>query len=69
MDKDRIEVDNWCPARDLVEDMERYYRCSECNRRLLPRESWGMLERFEGFRLPKHKKKGWKIKRAKARKL
>jgi len=63
MGKGGNEID-WCEARDWVEDMERYYRCSNCNKRLLPREVG--LGRFQ---LPRHKKKGWKIKRAKARKL
>jgi len=63
-----MNTDDWCDKRDWVDDMERKYRCSECNKRLLPREVRSVLERLEGYRLPRHKKKGWKIKRAKARK-
>jgi len=62
MGKSGNEVD-WCEAQDWVED-QRIYRCSACNKRLYPREVG--LGRFQ---LPRHKKKGWKIKRAKARKL
>ena len=69
MGKGRSQIDDWCPARDWVDDNQRMYRCSECNKRLFPREEWGMLERFLGYRLPPHKKKGWKIRRAKRRKL
>ena len=68
MGKDRTQIDTWCPAMDIVYDMEKKHRCSECNKRLLPRELFDDMGYLRGFRLPRHKKKGWKIKRAKARK-
>ena len=53
----------WCPQRDWVADGKRKYRCSACNRRLLPR----MVPRQDGevavWRLPPHKPKGYKIKK------
>lgn len=72
MEKGRTPVkDNiWCSANtDWVDDNRRMYRCSQCNKRLHPREMYCAGGEFVGYRLPKHKKKGWKIKRAKARKL
>ena len=68
--RNKINFNMWCNANtDLVEDDQRYYRCSRCNRRLLAREKFDSHGNFLGFKLPIHKKKGWKIKLAKARKL
>jgi hypothetical protein len=54
--------DEWCDQIDIVDDLEKYFRCTKCGRRLKPREH-GYME--FAFRLPPHKKKGYKIKRKK----
>lgn len=53
----------WCPERDWVPDGRRRYRCSACNRRLFPRLVPGDGGEFQGWRLPPHKPKGYKIKK------
>lgn len=53
--------DEWCPSEEVVYD-DRTQRCSKCGRRLKPREPFGM--EFQ-YRLPPHKKKGYKIRRKK----
>jgi hypothetical protein len=55
----------WCPQLDWVPDGRRRYRCSACNRRLFPRMIHGNNGEFEGWRLPPHKPKGYKIKKRK----
>lgn len=55
-------------TEDWVADGNRKYRCSVCNKRLLPKaihEEFG--EGFIGWRLPRHKPKGHKIAKIKAR--
>jgi len=57
----------WCEQRDWVPDGDRYYRCSSCNKRLWPKETFCVGGEFIGYRLPKHKVKGHKIKAMKAK--
>jgi hypothetical protein len=55
-------------AMDWVADGDRYYRCSVCNKRLLPKEVMSHFgTEFIGWRLPRHKPKGHKIAKIKAR--
>ena len=55
----RQPKDEWCESQEDVED-DKITRCSVCGRRLKPREIWDY-----GYKLPPHKKKGYKIKRKK----
>ena len=48
----------WCESEEMVYE-DKKTRCSICGRRLIPREA----EIF--YRLPPHKKKGYKIQRKK----
>ena len=52
-------MDEWCKQRDFVWE-DKIHRCSLCGRRLKPQET-------NDFHLilPRHKKKGYKIKRKK----
>jgi hypothetical protein len=60
----RIEPSvGWCPQQDWVADGRRYYRCSDCNRRLWPKMVYWPDGEFEGWRLPPHKPKGYKIRK------
>lgn len=61
----------WCESQEIVED-DKITRCSVCGRRLKPRESWDMetnenntIVHTPEYKLPPHKKKGYKIKRKK----
>ena len=69
MGKGGTQINDWCDARDWVPDNKRIYRCSKCGKRLHPREQYCAGGEFVGYRLREHKKKGHKIKKAKARKL
>jgi hypothetical protein len=55
-------MNEWCEQRDIVYDADKIYRCSACGRRLSP-QKYGYLEFI--FKLPPHKKKGYKIRRKK----
>jgi hypothetical protein len=64
-------TEEWCEQRDYVED-DKMTRCSVCGRRLKPQETWQMdstenntILHLPEYRLPPHKKKGYKIKRKK----
>lgn len=63
--------DEWCDQQDVVYDLigrdesailKKYFRCTKCGRRLKPKE-YGYFDYI--YRLPPHKKKGYKIKRKK----
>ena len=56
-----MEIGEWCTQRDTVYE-DKYHRCSKCGRRLKP-QLLGIFDYM--FKLPKHKKKGYKIKRKK----
>ena len=51
----------WCEQRDVVYEY-KIHRCSLCGRRLKPQE-YGYMDYI--YRLPPHKKKGYKIKKKK----
>lgn len=53
--------DEWCDKKQFVHD-DKIHRCESCGRRLKPQEI-GECDFI--FRLPRHKKKGYKIKRKK----
>jgi hypothetical protein len=61
------EIDDWCDQRDFTPDGDRIYRCSICGKRLHPRAVFGRDGGLEGWRLPRHKKKGHRIKAIKRR--
>ena len=51
----------WCSGKGLIVYTDKKTRCSECGRRLTPRDSKSGLF----YTLPPHKKTGYKIKRKK----
>jgi hypothetical protein len=59
-----IMEDEWCCSKEIV-DTDKITRCSKCGRRLIPRETDEFTYYGNIFRLPPHKKKGYKIKRKK----
>ncbi len=61
--KDIME-NGWCSSEEIVDD-DKKHRCSVCGRRLKPRETDEFTYYGNVFRLPPHKKKGYKIKRKK----
>ena len=56
--------DEWCDSQEIVED-DKTKRCSLCNKRLKPRETDEFNHLGVIYRLPPHKKKGYKIRRLK----
>lgn len=59
-----MKKNEWCPSQEKVQD-DKKTRCSECGRRLIPRETDEFNEMGIIYRLPPHKKKGYKIRRKK----
>ncbi len=59
-----IVKEEWCGSEEIVET-DKKTRCSICGRRLKPRETNEFDYRGNIYRLPPHKKKGYKIKRKK----
>lgn len=56
--------DEWCDSQEIVPD-DKKRRCSKCGRRLTPMETDDFDYHGIIYRLPPHKKKGYKIKRKK----
>jgi len=56
-----MKIDEWCETQDVVLE-DKIYRCSSCGRRLKPMEPNNIRIQWK---LPPHKKKGYKIKRKK----
>ena len=60
-------LEDYCPKQDWTPDGARYYRCSACNKRMLPKAKYCVGGEFVGWKLPLHKPKGHKIKKLKAK--
>jgi hypothetical protein len=56
-------LDEWCDAKRYILTNDKIQRCEACGRRLKPQEYGGPDTIF--YRLPPHKKKGYKINRKK----
>lgn len=60
---------SWCPDISWVDYISKrvVVRCPTCNKSVLPSERYCVGGEFVGYRIPRHKKKGWKIKQRKER--